>query len=293
VKTGETVKSMRNIKITILFVAALVLCAGCVSVVEKAGRMLDGSAFAEKKVASYRAEKKAGDEDDIELAVVQNKAGEQSLIIALGDFPMMKMRGTSPNDNGEFFLTSLEYLGGNTHGWNEFTLDLSGEGELFLGESAVLSINEEIEPVQISAGRIHRYDTRITGSEALTSLRNRRERIAAVTEWMGSVNGAPSKQTINGFEKHWKPLMFPEMVSKKEKPGGWLQDGDRFATADDISWNTGYTERVFPEELRPVRNSGTLLRDWEEAASWIYLAYEWNAIIQIMTRENHFSRTKK
>jgi len=279
-------KSMHGLKLMVaLCVAVPVLCADCVSVVEKTGQMLDGSAFAEKKIAHYRAEKKAGADVDMEITVVQNKAGEQSVIIALGDFPMMKIRGTSPNDNGEFFLTSLEYLGGNVHGWNEYTLDLSGEGELFLGGNAVFSISEEIEPVQISAGRIHRYDTRITGGEALTSLRNRRERIAATTEWMASVDGAPGKLTIKDFEKYWKPLLFPEMVSKKNKPADWLQEGDRFANAEDIRWNTSYTERVFPEDLGPVRNSGTLLRDWEEALSWIYLEYEWENIKEIFSRQ--------
>ena len=279
-------RSIRNIKLRVaLCFAALVLCAGCVSVMEKTGQALDGSAFAEKKIARYRAEKKAGAAADMEITVVQNKALEHSVIIALGDFPMMKMRGTSPAEDGVFFLTSLEYLGGNVHGWNEYTLDLSAQGVLLLGGSAVFSVNEEIEPVQISAGRIHRYDTRITGSEALTSLRNRRERIAAAVEWMASTGGNPDGKTLSDFEKYWKPLLFPEMVSKKKKPDGWLQEGDRFIMAEDIRWNTSYTERVFPEELRTVRNSGTLLRDWEEALAWVYLEYEWENIKKTLSRQ--------
>ena len=286
-------KSIRKIKfLTALCIIAFVFYSGCVSVVEKTGRMLDGSAFAEKKITRYRSQKKKGAEIDMEITVVQNKAGEHSVIITLGDFPMMKMRGTSPNDNGEFFITSLEYLGGNVQGWNEYTLDMSGEGSLFLGETASIVISEEIEPVQISAGRIQRYDTRITGGEALASLRNRRERIIVTVKWMASVDGAPEKQAIKDFEKYWKPLLFPEMVSKKKKPSGWQREGDEFVKAEDIRWNAGYTERVFPEELRPVRNSGTLLRDWEEALSWIYLEYEWENIKKTLSRQNILQQTK-
>jgi hypothetical protein len=269
-------KYLFNLKYLAACAAAFVLCSGCISVFEKAGQMIDGSAFAEKKIAVYYGE-------GTEVTLVQNKAGEQSVIITLTKFPMMKLRGTFPNENGEFFLTSLEYLGGNVHGWNEYTMDLSGEGELLLAETAVLSIDREIEPVQISAGRIHRYDTRIVGGDALTSLRNRHERIVSTVEWMASIEGAPSGQTIKIFEKYWKPLLFPEMVSKKTKPDGWSLEGDLFVSAEDIKWNTSYTERVFPEELRQIRNSGTLLRDWEEALSWIYLEYEWENIKEMLS----------
>ncbi|MDR1869041.1 MAG: hypothetical protein LBQ82_03545 [Treponema sp.] len=259
-------------------IAASLLCA-CVSVVEKTGRVLDGSAFAEKRIARYRA-------SDMEITLVQNKKNERSVIIALNDYPMMKIRGSEPDENGEFYLMSLEYLAGSVNGWNEYTLDILGEGYLFLDEDPALKIKKDIEQIQISAGRIHRFDTRITGGEALTGLRNRRERIAATVEWMYSTDNAPKGQKIDDFEKYWKPVLFPEMVLKKKRPAGWLQEGDVFIRSEDIRWNTGYTERVFSEELRPVRNSGTLLRDWEEALSWIYLEYEWESIKERLSRLN-------
>jgi len=257
--------------------AAVILCAGCVSLMEKAGQVVDGSAFAEKRIALYQG-------GGAEITVVKNKAGEQSVIITLAKYPMMKLRGTFPNENGEFFLTSLEYLAGNVHGWNEYTLDLSGEGTLFFAETATLYIDREIEPVQISAGKIHRFDTRIVGSDALTSLRNRRERILSTVEWMASTEGDPSYLTIKNFEKYWKPLLFPEMVSKRTRPNNWSQEGDLFQRAEDIRWNVSYTERVFPEELHQIRNSGTLLRDWEEALSWIYMEYEWENIKETLSQ---------
>jgi len=103
---------------------------------------------------------------------------------------------------------------------------------------------------------------------------------------MSSTDNAPKGQKIDDFEKYWKPVLFPEMVSKRKRPAGWLQEGDVFLRSEDIRWNTGYTERVFSEELRPVRNSGTLLRDWEEALSWIYLEYEWESIKERLSRLN-------
>jgi hypothetical protein len=278
-------KSIRFLKSLVCLAAAIVLCAACVSAVEKTGQMLDGSAFAEKKTALYTAE-------DMEITFVQNKSGGRSVIIALKNFPMMKIRGSEPGENGEFYLTSLEYLGGNVHGWNEYTLDILGGGTLLLGNTAVLEINDEIEQVQISSGRIRRYDTRITGGEALTGLRNRRERITAMVKWMSCTESAPGGQAISDFEKYWKPVIFPEMVSKKNRPSNWLQEGDAFQRAEGIRWNTGYTRRFFSEDLWPVRDSGTLLRDWEEALSWIYMEYEWESIRKTLSQKTTLQQIK-
>ncbi|MDR0301776.1 MAG: hypothetical protein LBI04_05610 [Treponema sp.] len=259
---------------------------------EKAGRTLDGSASAEKKVTVYRASKKNGADEDIEVTVIKNKAGVQSVLISLNNFPMMRLCGSMPDENGEFFLTSLDYLSGSVHGWNEYSMKILGGGALSLGETCVLEINNEIENIQISSGRIHRYDTRINGAEALTSLRNRNERISATAEWMLSLD-APKGQTIEEFEIFWKPILLPETVSKNQRPYGWLQEGDEFVKAEDIRWNTGYTERTFSEELYPVRNSGTMLRDWEESLSWIYLNYEWENIKEILSHQIILQSVKK
>ena len=287
----------RNLKYLLLCFTATAF-AGCVSVMETAGRALDGSAFEEKRIAHYMVEKRAGERINAEVAIVENKSGIRSSIITLNDYPMMKLRGTVPNENGDFNLTSLEYLAGNIHGWNEFTLDLAGNGKLLIeslphvGETALLSINKELESAQISAGRIHRYDTRIVGSEAVTGLRNRYERIVSTAGWMAGFDDTPSIQSINQFEKYWKSKLFPEIIPKKNRPSGWMQEGDEFINAEDINWNTGYTKRLLPEELWPVRDSGTLLRDWEEALAWIYLEYEWENIKNILSN-NIILREKK
>jgi hypothetical protein len=277
----------------VVFCASLLLC-GCFSLVDKAGRALDGSAFAEKTTARYQTAEK-----DMEVTVARNKAGATSLIIALKDYPMMKLRGSFPDKNGEFYLTSLEYLGGSVSGWNEYALELSGTGGwrplrdgATTDETAVLTISKEIEAVQITAGRIQRHDTRITGGEALTYLRNRRERVVAAVEWMASLEGTPQKRGLDDFEEYYKPLLFPEMVSAKRRPSGWLKEGDLRIKAEDIWWNTGYTERVFPEELKEIRNSGTLFRDWEDALSWIYLEYEWGNVKVILSRQNILQKIK-
>ena len=270
---------MKNIFKLPLFFAALVSLSACVSLMEKAGQVIDGSAFAQKTTALYRSQ-----DTGVEISVVENKNNERAVIITATKYPMMKIRASMPDEDGAFFPLSLVYLAGNLHGWNEYTLELFGAGSLDLGENSGRLTIDEIEPVQITAGRIHSYDTRITGAQALTALRNRRERIIALVEWMAALDG-PAGSNIKEFEENWKPVLFPETVSGKKRPEGWLREGDIFKKAEDIKWNTGYTQRVFPEVLWPVRDSATLLRDWEEALSWIYLEYEWENIAGLLSRE--------
>ncbi|MDR3285039.1 MAG: hypothetical protein LBS97_07675 [Treponema sp.] len=226
---------------------------GCVTVVEKAGRLLDGSAFAEKTLAQYRTGKKTGDS----VTLVRRKDKSEALVITLETVPTLRFYATPPDADGNFFLTSYTFLAGNLNGWNEFTMDLSGSGTFSAsGDGAVLTVHEPLEIAGISRGRIRRGSTRLTGDPALTSLRNRYERIAALTEWMRAQEGIPAFGTQKQFEVWWK-----ERVLK---------------TAD------------LPEELRPLRDSGTLLIDWEEALPWIYLEYSWNDIVQSLYGRNNF-----
>jgi len=281
---------MKVIKIFILVILTFFIF-NCVSLVEKTGQALDGSAFKFKTISAYSTSSKNNKQKpEIKISVVENKSKEKLITITIEEFPMLKLWGSYPDEKGAFSLTELEFLAGNTHGWNEYSLELMGTGNLKLGDTAVFKI-EEIESVQVTKGRIQRYDTRLTGNEALSALRNRRERIIAVTEWMASLSLAKG-QTVEQFEEYWQPVLFPEMVSKEKRPDGWIQDGDVFKNAENIRWNTGYTERKFPEELRIIRNSGTLLRDWEEALYWIYMAYEWENIVELLSREYILTKNK-
>ena len=274
------------------------LVTACASLVEKSGQALDGSAFEEKTIAVYRTGKNdpagAPPGGGVEIRQVQNRDSEHSVVIMLNNFPSMKIRGSLPDEQGEFTIVSLDYLGGSPQGWNEYRLDISGQGNLVLGETtALLSINGHVEIGHISHGRIRRHDTRITGSEAVTSLQGRHERLLSIAEWMNTREDAPADLMRKDFEHYWKPILFPELVSKRQKPNGWQQENDQWVTAENIRWNTGYTERVFPEELWPIRNSGTMLRDWEEALEWMYNEYEWERIIERFTQETVLNKARR
>ena len=95
----------------------------------------------------------------------------------------------------------------------------------------------------------------------------------------------PRFRNIKEFDDYWQPLILPEVVSSRRRPAAWTAEGAVWVRAEDISWNSSYTEMIFPEELLRVRDSGTLLRDWEETLDWIYFIYSWDDIFGFLAAD--------
>jgi hypothetical protein len=278
----ELVKFPRGFPILPALLVFLLWNAGCSTMVQKTGEVLDGSAFEETISAAYE---NAG---GIRFEEIRRKSGKEFIAIRIETLPTLRLIGTIPDAEGRFSLTSLEFLCPNLKGWNEFSRELIGSGTFRSGGAErILRLDEGPEALDISSGKIRKESARITGDQALTALRNRQERIDVLAEWM---NTLPASQ--EDFEKHWKPILFPELVAAKKRPPNWTTEGAVWVRGEDVRWNTVYTGAFFPEELQPVRNSGTLLRDWEEAAAWIYLQYEWDRIMESLGKEIRLIKVK-
>ncbi|MDR2739175.1 MAG: hypothetical protein LBB68_05020 [Treponema sp.] len=288
---------MRYGKACVLMSAILLTAGGsCVSIAETGGRLLDGSVFSEKKLASYREKPEGG----IFFDRVRRKNGQEFITIRLDSMPNLRINGSLPDENGDFYLTSLDFLSPSVTGWNEFSMELSGNGNFAGGAAqpgAGLQLKGPVETLDINRGKIRRGNSRITGVQAITALHNRRERITAIVQWMKDQGGLPDFADQDEFENYWKPILFPEIVKAKLRPGAWTttysgMEQSSWILGEDIKWNSVYTEAVFPEALRPVRNSGTLLRDWEEAAAWIYFEFEWERIVESLSEKIELKQIK-
>ena len=263
-------------KIIIIFV--IILFSSCTGLMQRAGEALDGNAFNEKTTALYRVKHKDVDQR-FEIRKLSRKNGDQFLEIRGEFFPGLVLRGSMPEADGAFDITEAEFLATHINGWNQITLELMGSATLHKdGSSAKLDYPAPAEMVQVTSGRIRLKGSRISGSDALKFLRNRRERIIAVNEWMAENADVPLFNSQDEYEAHWKPVLFPEMFSKNNKPPGYSIENAIWQNDGDIKWNTTYTEAIFPEWLWELRNTGALLRDWEEASSWFYLEYNWDKI---------------
>jgi hypothetical protein len=280
----------RHARILSLTLSLVFLSGGCVSMVQKGGEILEGSAFETKTLAVYNS---AGG-SEIELRVLQFDDGEEAVELRLGAWPNLALRGTVPAGiagiaaSGSFEFTQALFLSTHTNGWNGFALDLLGSASFSAssGVVGILRVAGDVERVQISSGSIRLKSSRLTGSAALSPLRNRRERILALVEWMNTQTEHAEYSSRNEFEDYWKPRLFPELVPKRKRPPEYAANTGGWVRADSVSWNKAYTEFLFPEELWELRNSGALLRDWEEALPWIYMEYSWDYIIKSLNDIN-------
>lgn len=276
-------------KLPFLLPVLAVFLGGCSSLVEGGGRLLEGSALAEKTLARYRTA--PGEEPAVEVREVRGKDGKIRLAILPGALPALVLKGSAPEGNGEFYLDSLYFLCSNPTGWNELTRELSGGG-FFLrsGRRGVLRLEDSLEVLDITGGKIRRKSARLIAGEALQALRNRDERIRALCGWMLHREGPGGFGSRRAFEGYWKPILFPELA--RRKPPAWAEQAPVWTAGGGLRWNEAYTAACFPEELRDIRNSGALLRDWEEAAGWIYLEYYWDAILGALGKEIQLTRIK-
>jgi hypothetical protein len=260
----------------------MILISSCTSLMEKSGQLLDGTMLATKKIAEYRVTKKGG----AVVTQMQNKKdGNQFLAITTDTMPNIVFKASMPDASGRMYLTSYTFLCSSVFGWNEFTMDVSASGTFIAnGNNASLQINNPIEVINISSGKIRYNDERLIDDSAMRSLNNRYERISALVEWMKTQQNVPTFKDEKSFESYWKPIIVPEIVSAKKRPSTWNKTDTEWNRADDINWNVTYTQKIFPEELHVYRNTGALLRDFEEALGWMYLEYQWNDLCAELNR---------
>jgi hypothetical protein len=258
----------------ITIILLLVLITGCTSLMEKTGQFLDGSLLEAKKINEYRVTKNGG---SVVNTMQNKKDGNEYLLITTDAMPNITFKASMPDASGRFYVTSYTFLSSSVFGWNEFTMDVSASGTFAVsGNTASLQINNPIEVINISSGKIRYNDERLVDDAALRSLNNRYERILALVEWMKAQPNVPVFTSEKHFSSYWQPIILPESLSAKKRPSSWSKEDTEWNYADDINWNVTYTKKIFPEDLHIYRNSGALLRDFEEAISWIYLEYDWN-----------------
>ncbi|MDR1095588.1 MAG: hypothetical protein LBL31_04310 [Spirochaetaceae bacterium] len=175
----------------------------------------------------------------------------------------------------------LSYSQAFYRGWLEFTAD-------YIADEGI---------VTITRGALKRDDTVITGTEALGILQNRLDRIDALAAWMAQSGYARPFAGRKDFEEYWRAILLPETVSRKKRPARFAAEAAT-VPAEGYQWNTAYTAFLFPlndknekedkeekevqeektspqnAELAKMRDSGALLRDFEEAVPWIEFQYQ-------------------
>ncbi|MCL2008049.1 MAG: hypothetical protein FWG77_08195 [Treponema sp.] len=242
---------------------------GCTGLIHRGGEFLEGSR--DRQVLVYRGEQ-------VLVREMVSAEGANFIEVSHRDWPALAFRGSMPDSSGRVHFTEINFLSTHVHGWNEFSLDVLGSAVFRVtpGGDLVFYMEGDIERVQISGGRILLRSNLLTGTSALVPLRNRRERILALIEWMEKLEFESQRD----FENHFKPILFPELILPRSRPGAYTTENAERAWADSVRWNHTYTENNFPFELWEYRNTGAMLRDWEEALPWIFMEYSFDSIVR-------------
>jgi hypothetical protein len=285
-------KALSYIFLVCVFALSASSCVSIAGLLDKGGRIVDGTAFDEKKAKTYRSSDK-----NLTFRLFSTKKGEKQSVFTLKSLPSLKFYGTAPDENGVFSISRVHFIFTSFDGWMEGDVDVSGTGNFVenIPSTAVFSVKAPITFGEITHGGIKNRDKRIYGELALTELRGRRERIEAAVSWMKIQPEHLSADILRpqkDFENHWQPILFPETVKTKLHPPRYatLNTGaNDYAYGEGIKWNAAYTRELLPEQLRPLRDNGSLFRDWEEAAAWFYVEYYRSAIGNLLIKEYQLS----
>ena len=229
------------------------------------------------------------------------KVSRYWLCLEAACFPGLKLY--APVDSADGFayadFSAAKFICNYYDGWSEFDMPLSGRVSVErTADGITLKSDGGIEKLPPHSGRVRAGTKVISGDRAVEVLCNRQERISALAVFMREKKepaflpwhdeaAKKSNRKIVGFENVWQAFLLPETVAEKKRDPAWktLVDGyaggkkafakSAFDYAEEIHWSKLYTDSVFPEGMRNLRQTGALYRDWIEAGTWIYTEYYW------------------
>jgi len=205
----------------------------------------------------------------------------------------------TPDGSGNYLLeaNTLHWFNNWTEGWTEATFECSGKFTLARnGERWSLAVKETPELGEPLTAGIRYRDTVLDPQTAARQFGNRWIRILAASEALRSsplyakgelppYSAKHKKDRESTFVTMTGHYLFPETEGYASEELRKKYEKTETAVSDDIAWSPAYSADTFPESLRPVRDAGTLFRDWEESPELFYLAC-WHAeIYQAIARD--------
>lgn len=166
-------------------------------------------------------------------------------------------------------LLRMDWFNNWNDGWTDAGFVISGSFDLAQrGAVWQVLIKEAPEIYAPFVVTIRYYDDYLSGDKALEQFTWRWNRIEAYAKFLRSRFDA----SWFSDQKRVRRFLFPELYGYDQPHS----PHHAAVTVDSISWNTDYTKEAFPENLRTLRDSGTMLRDFEESEALWDLAFRWS-----------------
>lgn len=229
----------------------------------------------------------------VELA--PESGGESSFRIRGDELEGATISGLA-RQSGELWILDvrgMDWFSNWAEGWTKASFVMEGELSLRRDGSAwriVVDAEPRIENAVSASMRL--YGDYFEGEQALNLFQHRWDRIQAANEvlkarfpdaWFDYAEPRKIRfawdlfaRRVANFQQAVRAFLFPELYGyEKGRP---LAEGRAFAKAESIRWDLAYTKERFPESLREIRDSGTMLRDFEECVGLWRLDFCWDAL---------------
>ncbi len=167
-------------------------------------------------------------------------------------------------DGWILMIRELKWFNNWENGWTEASFLLENEARLQQAPAGWTITAAAPSLDAPGAATIRYFNSYVRGDPGITEFSRRWARIQAVCGYL---------QTQSVPQSRMKRYLFPEVYGY-ESP----QDGKATVPALGIDWNTAYTKARFPEPLRPLRDTGTLYRDYKESPELWALAWSWKVL---------------
>jgi hypothetical protein len=179
-----------------------------------------------------------------------------------------------------FYITTVRFFANWPNGWTEGIYEASGtytfeRQEANRQEGYLLTVEDPFTLWNIKSGALRYFDTYFRGDDGLSRVKNRIDRIEETTRFLKDEMKRRIWYSSKEYSERIAPLLFPEAKRKFARQNGLFQSCreeccKEMVPGAGIRWCTGYSEKLLPENLIPLRNSGTMWRDWEEAGKLWY-----------------------
>jgi hypothetical protein len=167
-------------------------------------------------------------------------------------------------------LSSLRWFNNGLNGWTDASFFLDGTLLLEKSDHGWILKAPSLPVVEgVARASVRYFDTFLLGNKAAEQLSARWDRIEAVTAYLRDQfpDGWIDDQTLVSR------FLFPEIYgyAANESPG------KERVTVDSVDWDKNYTAAHFPARLAPLRESGIMLRDYQESPGLWRLLYHWKS----------------
>lgn len=243
--------------------------------------------------AVYKNDNFLPDGESVKITVFENKGQVRTAEIKSSLLPSVTFKGTA-DESEDGVIINIDRMYTITNGFRSYSeAEFIVFGQIRIVNnynSRSVQVLYKPEIIDIAKGEMRIRDNYFRGSDGAGRMNNKLERLDELQRFLKerpeygnyerSQRGynyyfSPKRDKHEDFYSKTRRLLFPELYGFRnlDKAGLLAEEYDiefinrenDYIIADDVAYRKSYTEVVIPESLSDVRNTGTMLNDFNES----------------------------